>query len=1402
MSEDRGRTSLNKVSTFSGREEDFPQWWLGFYTHASVIGAAEALDDDFSLVLPTDCYSERLMDDEIKAVKMNAKVVNSFVACFSKSATLMKIIAYAQDSGCRVGRAWKIKARLFQKFSPDDSIAALQLEDELNKLKFDAGRNAMYDLFEKTSALQLRFPMHCTDDKLEVAIMKTLPIEYRACAANAKRVHSITSNEPYTFARFEDAITTFHRQIRGFDSSESNNDNIEAVLSTITFNGHCNLCKNYGHKEVDCKARDLINPDYAKKPKKKKCSHCNKRGHTAEKCWKLHPELKPSSTEKSTAFTCIESDSPFDMVLCSFTSTTDCLMNEEIWICDSGCMNNITGYQRKLTNLRKAPEGDLMSASGSMSVTSIGDLTCYPAYGNPILLTEVRYSPSCPFNLFSATKATNIGWRLSGNKDGYVFKKGEVEIEFNLKVKTENGILWCKRLPRNKSEIAAVVTGSVSVNRLHNMLGHINEISCRAIAKHLNIQISKGPLTVCESCAIGKAKQKPLRKNKGHSKASKANERVFIDILPFKQPSDIEDKLRNLNWLICVDEFSGLILSSFHEKKSSIGKALCNYWTDSKAKDKPVVRVRLDNSGENKALETLANGSQFALGIHFEFTARRTPQQNSLAERGFTTILFRAKAIMHAAHLSHYWKYFLRNEVFMYASMMHGLEMVERNKIIKSRYEHHSDALPAWAKTGNLKAFGEAGVVKSILPTDAKLNYRGTKYMFIGYSIKHSGDTVRMFCVEKKSVIVTRDIVWLNKMYFSDLTEESASDDRVPVIEDSVSVTDDVDKDNDVEADREQGNSSDQANRLSSVTPAVVTRSGRRVVLPARYHDNDDNDVAATVANNYYTQLMLHDLTSTEVCLVGAGIGGGYFNTNELHTMTYKEGMASDERDEWKEAIDKEWNQLDQRVWKYVNRDQVPAGTTMLDSVWVLKKKSNGKKKARLNARGFKQIDGKHFDSSNISSPTVSEVSIRVILTLALMANWAIHVVDIQGAFLHGEFNDDENLFMEIPEGFKESCPTDKVLLLLRTIYGLKQAAKAFWKFLLKLMESIGCYKSNVDNCVYYKWDDTGLSLLASWVDDLIVAGKEDTVSYQKSKLKEMVPIDDCGSMDEYVGCKVDIDRVERKLKFTQPVMIQSFQDEFDLPDKSPITPAVPNTSLSHVGDIISNTMMSYYRKGVGKLLHMCRFTRPSIQNAVRDLSRRVKGATLDHVHAMHRVMNYCVTTKDKGWVLRPNRTWDGKDKSFEFVLEGKSDSDYAVCQETRRSVTGYVGYLEGSLVVARSVMQKRSALSTTEAELYALVSCVQDLIYVKQLLGSMGLTVKTPIIVKVDNKGTVDLANGWSTGGNLKHVEVRQFFIRDLREEGVLRVDWIPGTENESDILTKNTTGQVFQKHVSLLED
>jgi hypothetical protein len=57
-----------------------------------------------------------------------------------------------------------------------------------------------------------------------------------------------------------------------------------------------------------------------------------------------------------------------------------------------------------------------------------------------------------------------------------------------------------------------------------------------------------------------------------------------------------------------------------------------------------------------------------------------------------------------------------------------------------------------------------------------------------------------------------------------------------------------------------------------------------------------------------------------------------------------------------------------------------------------------------MNARGFKQVEGQHYDGTTISSPVTSLAIIRIVLTLVIMASMLAHVVDVKGAFLHGEF--------------------------------------------------------------------------------------------------------------------------------------------------------------------------------------------------------------------------------------------------------------------------------------------------------------------------------------------------------------------------------------------------------------
>ena len=83
------------------------------------------------------------------------------------------------------------------------------------------------------------------------------------------------------------------------------------------------------------------------------------------------------------------------------------------------------------------------------------------------------------------------------------------------------------------------------------------------------------------------------------------------------------------------------------------------------------------------------------------------------------------------------------------------------------------------------------------------------------------------------------------------------------------------------------------------------------------------------------------------------------------------------------------------------------------------------------------------------------------------------------------------------------------------------------------------------------------------------------------------------------------------------------------------------------------------------------------------------------------------------------------------------------------------------------------------------------------KLIQSLGLKNKKPMIISSDNKGTVDLVNGWSVDGGTKHMDCRIMFLRELKESGVLRIEWVSTNDNESDIYTKNVDRQTFFKHV-----
>ncbi len=88
-----------------------------------------------------------------------------------------------------------------------------------------------------------------------------------------------------------------------------------------------------------------------------------------------------------------------------------------------------------------------------------------------------------------------------------------------------------------------------------------------------------------------------------------------------------------------------------------------------------------------------------------------------------------------------------------------------------------------------------------------------------------------------------------------------------------------------------------------------------------------------------------------------------------------------------------------------------------------------------------------------------------------------------------------------------------------------------------------------------------------------------------------------------------------------------------------------------------------------------------------------------------------------------------------------------------------------------RSAMQKTVALSSCKAELNAAVLCVQDMIYQKNKLESIGLKVEFPMVLETDNRGAIDLINSSSVGGRTRHIDVKQCFLRELKEAKILVV-------------------------------
>src|SRR6201996_1978584 len=312
-------------------------------------------------------------------------------------------------------------------------------------------------------------------------------------------------------------------------------------------------------------------------------------------------------------------------------------------------------------------------------------------------------------------------------------------------------------------------------------------------------------------------------------------------------------------------------------------------------------------------------------------------------------------------------------------------------------------------------------------------------------------------------------------------------------------------------------------------------------------------------------------------------------------------------QEEWKAACHEELEALRRRnVFEVTD---LPKGRKIIKNRWVFDIKSDGRKKARLVAKGFSQVEGIDYDK--IFSPVVRFETVRMMLALAALKDWHISGLDVKTAFLYGEL--DEELYMNQPEGFKIPGQQHKVMCLKQAIYGLKQAALAWWKALDKSMATLGCTRLLSDSGLFVNKEKNLIIIV--YVDDVLFLGanKKDITSL-KERFMRIWECRDLGDTNEFL--RMRIIRSKGRILIDQKDYLQKVLQRFNLINaKSVPTPLPAGYQPQPKKSSPVPEIRASYQQVIGSLLYIMIGMQPDIAYAVTKLSQFAANPTQDHLN-------------------------------------------------------------------------------------------------------------------------------------------------------------------------------------------
>jgi hypothetical protein len=468
-------------------------------------------------------------------------------------------------------------------------------------------------------------------------------------------------------------------------------------------------------------------------------------------------------------------------------------------------------------------------------------------------------------------------------------------------------------------------------------------------------------------------------------------------------------------------------------------------------------------------------------------------------------------------------------------------------------------------------------------------------------------------------------------------------------------------------------------------------------------------------------------------------------------------------------------------IWKEVPTQKCwdKTGKAPVTVKWVDTEKLGGVVRSRLVARDFKPRGEKEREDLFAATPPLELLKAQL-SRAASKRGRKVLVIDVKKAHLYPKCEGE--VFIELPP--EAGAGPGVCGQLVHWLYGFRPAAQAWENHYAKNLENIGFVRGRASP-VSFMNADSDVSCLVHG-DDFTFVGERAALEWVEKKMKEWYELKVKARLGEEEDDDKETDILGRMVRCTEA----GFEYEADPRHREKILEAFGLDGSSKeltvngkVEDLEDEPVplepgeCTQFRALAARMNYLAQDA-PELQFAAKEVCRDMARPSANSWKKLKVLARFVLGRRSVCWQFK----WQNE---ADCELGVFSDSDWAGCRRTRRSTSGGAVLVGSHCLKTWSSTQAPIALSSAEAEYYAMVEATTRGVGLRAMLIELGIVVCGPLCLYTDSSAARCFAARRGVG-RMRHLEVRHLWLQEEVNSHRVQLRKVAGEANPADLMTK----------------